>query len=408
MQDWAYKLPDACCSSCVGLHRRGQHLDAADPCRDRRALVLLAEHTVPVAGAAAHGRVGLAHALARDRRAARRCSPSSRRWRCSCSPMSGWPSASGPMWCRRTSRSGMPPRRRKARSSCWSGMMFLIPTILAYTAFSYWVFPRQGDRGDRLSLIIANAEKSPALSRARPMMEDMPWAPNTPRNAVTSHHRAKPRRCPQDGHRRHPAAARCGARPLDVVDGDQLRHGPGLDRQRQALVAGDAGRSRRQHAGRRQQAAQRDPGAATRCCARSTRCGTPTRCARSCRWTGRRSPARSAPSGCARWPDPAPGLRSAAELNASALADGDRQLERGRPALVGPGRAAAPGRRRSKGGDKRFAAPEWHEQPGLPDPEGDVPAGLGLAAASTARRRSMAAMPSGSASTSISGSSSTP
>jgi len=37
-----------------------------------------------------------------------------------------------------------------------TGMMFLIPTILAYTAFSYWVFPRQGDRGDRISLIIAN------------------------------------------------------------------------------------------------------------------------------------------------------------------------------------------------------------------------------------------------------------
>ena len=89
----------------------------------------------------------------------------------------------------------------------------------------------------------------------------MPWAPNTPRNAVPSHHRATPPALPQDGHRRHPAEARCGAWPLDVVDGDQLRQGPGLDRHRQALVAGDAGRSRRQHAGRRKQAAQRDPGA---------------------------------------------------------------------------------------------------------------------------------------------------
>src|SRR4051794_38798330 len=36
---------------------------------------------------------------------------------------------------------------------------------------------------------------------------------------------------------------------------------------------------------------------ATHCCARLTRCGTPIRYATSCRWTGRRSPARSAPSG---------------------------------------------------------------------------------------------------------------
>ena len=170
-----------------------------------------------------------------------------------------------------------------------------------------------------------------------------------------------PRRCPQDGHRRHPAEARRGARPLDVMDGDQLRQGPGLDRHRQALVAGDAGRSRRQHAGRRQQAAQRDPGAATRCCARSTRCGTPTRCARSCRWTGRRSPARSAPSGCARWPDPAP---ACARRPNSTPGSGRRRSTNWNEAgqrwwgLAEPAPADA-----KKGGDKRFAAPEWHENP---------------------------------------------
>ena len=137
--------------------------------------------------------------------------------------------------------------------------------------------------------------------------------------------------------RQHAAAARRGARPLDVMDGDQFRQGAGLDRHRQALVAGDAGRSRRQHAGRRQPAAQRDPGHATRCCARSTRCGTPTRCARSCRSTGRRSPGRCAPSGCARWPTrQAIALGRRAERQA--LAVGDRRLERGRPALVGRGR----------------------------------------------------------------------
>ena len=38
------------------------------------------------------------------------------------------------------------------------GMMFLIPTILAYTAFSYWVFRGKVTRRDRLSELVPGNE----------------------------------------------------------------------------------------------------------------------------------------------------------------------------------------------------------------------------------------------------------
>ena len=119
---------------------------------------------------------------------------------------------------------------------------------------------------------------------------------------------------------------------------------PGLDGHRQALVAGDAGRSRRQHAGGRQHASSTRSWRATRCCARSTRCGTPTRCARSIpvdwaeiaralRTVWMRSLAR-----------PGASLRSAAELNAKLWQTAITNLEPGGPALVGPCRAQVPRR----------------------------------------------------------------
>ena len=86
-------------------------------------------------------------------------------------------------------------------------------------------------------------------------------------------------------------------------------------------------------------------------------------------------------------PGEQPALGGRAERQA--LAVGDRQLERGGPALVGPAEPAAGRGAEQKGGDKRFAAPEWHEQPGLPDAQGDVPAGLGLAARAGPVGRSM-------------------
>ena len=49
-------------------------------------------------------------------------------------------SASSPTSCRARSRSGTPPRPTPARSSCWSAPVILIPIILAYTGYSYWVF----------------------------------------------------------------------------------------------------------------------------------------------------------------------------------------------------------------------------------------------------------------------------
>ena len=59
---------------------------------------------------------------------------------------------------------------------------------------------------------------------------------------------------------------------------------------------------------------------------------------------------------------PGTSLRSAAELNARLWQTAIDQLERGRPALVGLGRSRRPADAK-KGGDKRFAAPEWHENP---------------------------------------------
>ena len=49
-------------------------------------------------------------------------------------------SACFPTSCRARLRSGRPPRRTTARFSCWSEQPVLIPIILAYTGYSYWVF----------------------------------------------------------------------------------------------------------------------------------------------------------------------------------------------------------------------------------------------------------------------------
>lgn len=51
----------------------------------------------------------------------------------------GWASASGPISFRRQSLSGRPRHRRKARALCWWGLL-IIPVILMYTCWSYYVF----------------------------------------------------------------------------------------------------------------------------------------------------------------------------------------------------------------------------------------------------------------------------
>ncbi len=48
--------------------------------------------------------------------------------------------SSYPYSCRRRSRSGRPRRRRRARSSCWSARVVLLPVMLGYVVFVYWLF----------------------------------------------------------------------------------------------------------------------------------------------------------------------------------------------------------------------------------------------------------------------------
>ena len=174
----------------------------------------------------------------------------------------------------------------------------------------------------------------------------------------------------------------------------KFRRRPGLDRLRQALVAGDAGRSRRQHAGRRREQLN-EILAGTRCCAPIDQMwnANPMREVVPVDWAEIARALRTV--WFARWPAPAPACARSTELNAklwrSAMTTGTRRASAG-------GAWPAPPRpmRRRRASDKRFAAPEWHEQPGLPDPQGDVPAGLGLAARSRARSRTWT-RPSGSA-----------
>ena len=83
---------------------------------------------------------------------------------------------------------------------------------------------------------------------------------------------------------------------------------------------------------------------------------------------------------------PGTSLRSAAELNAKLWQTAIDQLEPGRPALVGPCRAGSS--RREEGRRQALRGPGMAREPGLPDPQGDVPAGLGLAARARPVRRS--------------------
>ena len=72
---------------------------------------------LPVAGAGDH-RAHRLHGVALARTGPRHPRRSSPRSCCSCSAMRGSRSRSLPIWCRPRSRSGMPPPRRRARSSC--------------------------------------------------------------------------------------------------------------------------------------------------------------------------------------------------------------------------------------------------------------------------------------------------
>ena len=121
-------------------------------CRYCAALVRLAEHHPHRADADRGGR--------RHRAAAAQRSPTSRttgrsfcRWRCSHCPMPDSASACGPISCRRASPSGRPPRRTTASSSCCVGVAILVPIILGYTAWAYWVFRGKVDADSGLSLM---------------------------------------------------------------------------------------------------------------------------------------------------------------------------------------------------------------------------------------------------------------
>ena len=77
--------------------------------------------------------------------------------------------------------------------------------------------------------------------------------------------------------------------------------------------------------------------------------------------------------------DPGRAMTAAVELNAKMWTCRHRGLEQRRRPLAGP--AGRPRRGPGLGaGDKRFEAPGMAQQPGLPDAQGHVPAGLRLPA----------------------------
>ena len=125
----------------AGADRRGQPVDAVP-----RTPVFMARwfawpaHPLRRAGAAAGG-AGRVRCCSRGLVPAPRARAVPRgASRCSCCPTSASASASIPTSCRPRSPSGRRPRPTPASSFLLVGAVILIPLILAYTAWSYWVF----------------------------------------------------------------------------------------------------------------------------------------------------------------------------------------------------------------------------------------------------------------------------
>ena len=161
---------------------------------------------------------------------------------------------------------------------------------------------------------------------------------------------------------REHARARCDAGSLGLMDGPDVRLGPGSWRSRHGVVEDDGRQPCFKPDRRRSRSAPGGVCHRIRHCAPSTRCGTPIHCERSCPSIGPKSPGRCASSGCARWENPAqpwPWWTSTRTCGAPRCRCGRR------PDSAGWAWQAFRRRRAvcSLATDKRFAAPEWHTNP---------------------------------------------
>ena len=114
-------------------------MDAALKPDDRRALVLLAEHRLSVAGADRH-RADRAPRVARRSTTAPKPRPFVGAIGFSCMSYLGIAISLCPMIVPNKYTLWQAASSNRRRLSCWSGTLFLLPVILMYTGWSYWVF----------------------------------------------------------------------------------------------------------------------------------------------------------------------------------------------------------------------------------------------------------------------------
>ncbi|CAA9283545.1 MAG: Polyhydroxyalkanoic acid synthase, partial [uncultured Acetobacteraceae bacterium] len=163
---------------------------------------------------------------------------------------------------------------------------------------------------------------------------------------------------------------------LGLLDGSDVRpRGPGLGRSRRAVVADDDRRRPRRRARRRGEAVRRRAGQGPDPAVR--RSDVERQPAARHRARGLGGGRQGAPHRVAALSKPTQhGHGRDGGVEREALAVGDRDLERGRPALVGRGGSGGPGRRRRQAVRRAGVA----RQPGVPHAEGSLPARLRLAA----------------------------
>ncbi len=142
--------------------RRRLDRHALPACAVHPSLVRLAQYHPDRAGADC-GRRRHARCCCARSRGNTTTSRSSWCWRCSRCPMPGSASACIPTSCRRASRSGRRPRPRTARLFMLFGVAVLIPLILGYTAWAYYVF--RGKVQVEAGIIDAD-QQGPAPARA--------------------------------------------------------------------------------------------------------------------------------------------------------------------------------------------------------------------------------------------------
>ncbi len=139
--------PGAGASRRAGRDRGGEPLDAAGAgSGHRRALVRLAQHRDPVAGAAPHRSRSRGANGARST-AGPRPARSPGRSACSCCPTSGIAISLWPMIVPYKYTLWQAASSPSTQAFLLVGTLFLLPIILMYTAWSYWVF-RGKVRGD--------------------------------------------------------------------------------------------------------------------------------------------------------------------------------------------------------------------------------------------------------------------